>query len=109
MLKTLMAIVLVLAVLGTALPVLAGGDDVYVRGYIRRDGTYVQPRHSAPDGDRSNNWSTQGNFNPYTGQPGTKPLYDSGSGSSYGGFGTHGNSGGYGTEGGGLLAPSRRR
>jgi hypothetical protein len=65
MLKTLMAIVLVLAVLGTALPVLAGGDDVYVRGYIRRDGTYVQPHwRSAPDGDRSDNWSTQGNFQP---------------------------------------------
>jgi hypothetical protein len=46
--------------------------DVYVRPHVRKDGTYVQGHHrSAPDSNPSNNYSTQGNVNPYTGQPGT--------------------------------------
>jgi hypothetical protein len=64
-----------------ATPATAG--DTSVGGYIRRDGTYVQPHYrSAPDGDRSNNWSTRGNVNPYTGQPGTRSPdnFSSGSG-----------------------------
>jgi hypothetical protein len=64
------------------------GGDVSVRGYFRRDGTYVQPHmRSAPDGNFWNNWSTKGNVNPYTGQPGTKttPPPGYGSGRSYGG------------------------
>ena len=48
--------------------------DVHVDGYYRKDGTYVQPHYrSNPDGNPNNNWSTQGNINPYTGQEGTKP------------------------------------
>ena len=36
---------------------------------------------STPDSNRLNNWSTQGNVNPYTGQPGTRsPDSNSGSG-----------------------------
>jgi len=47
--------------------------EVSVRGYYRRDGTYVAPhRRTAADGDFYNNWSTYGNVNPYTGRPGTK-------------------------------------
>jgi hypothetical protein len=47
--------------------------DVFVRGYTRRDGTYVRPHYrSNPDGNVANNWSTRGNVNPYTGQPGTR-------------------------------------
>jgi hypothetical protein len=46
---------------------------VHVRGYTRKDGTYVRPHYrSAPDGNFWNNWSTIGNVNPITGQPGTK-------------------------------------
>jgi hypothetical protein len=77
---------------GLVAPVFAG--DVSVRGYLRRDGTYVQPHmRSAPDGNPYNNWSTKGNANPYTGQPGTRqpkllPNNDSnnlsGFGSGYG-------------------------
>ena len=69
-------------------------DDVFVKGYHRSDGTYV-PSHmrSAPDGNVSNNWSTRGNINPYTGEMGTishglysvpepvilaRPFYDQG-------------------------------
>jgi hypothetical protein len=60
------------------------GGDVSVRGYVRKDGTYVQPHmRSAPDGNTQNNWSTYGNVNPYTGKEGTK--VDPGS-SGYGGY-----------------------
>lgn len=53
------------------------GGDVYVEGYYRRNGTYVQPHYrSAPDGDPSNNWSSRGNVNPYTGSIGTRDPED---------------------------------
>ncbi len=45
---------------------------VSVHGYIRADGSYVQPHYrSAPDGNPYNNWSASGNINPYTGKDGT--------------------------------------
>ena len=48
------------------------GAAVHVRGYVRKDGTYVAPHYrSAPDGNFQNNWSTKGNVNPYTGEDGT--------------------------------------
>lgn len=44
-------------------------EDVYVNGYYRRDGTYVQPHYrSRPDGDPTNNYSYPGNYNPHTGR-----------------------------------------
>jgi hypothetical protein len=47
--------------------------DVYVKGYYKSDGTYVEPHYrSDPDGNFYNNWSTEGNVNPYTGKKGTK-------------------------------------
>jgi hypothetical protein len=48
--------------------------DTWVNGYTRKDGTYV-PGHwrSDPNTTRNDNYSTEGNVNPYTGQPGTKP------------------------------------
>lgn len=62
--------VLVLTVTGAA------ARDTYTKGYVRSDGTYVQPHYSsAPDGNRFNNYSTQGNSNPYTGQSGTVDPY----------------------------------
>jgi len=46
---------------------------VRVKGYTRKDGTYVAPHvRSRPDGNFDNNWSTKGNVNPYTGKPGTR-------------------------------------
>lgn len=46
--------------------------QVQVRGYMRQDGTYVQPYvRTRPDYTPLNNYSTQGNYNPYTGQAGT--------------------------------------
>lgn len=58
--------------------------DVYVHGYYRKDGTYVQPHYrSNPNSTRNDNWTTRGNVNPYTGKVGTRapePSY----GGSYG-------------------------
>lgn len=53
-------------------------SSTHVRGYHRKDGTYVAPhRRTTPDSSRSNNWSTRGNVNPYTGREGTKDPYSS--------------------------------
>lgn len=47
--------------------------DVSVRGYQRSDGTYVKPHYRSPEnGMQQDNFSTRGNFNPYTGKPGSK-------------------------------------
>jgi hypothetical protein len=49
------------------------GSETSVRGYTRKDGTYVAPhQRTTPDKSKSNNWSTKGNVNPHTGKPGTK-------------------------------------
>ena len=44
-------------------------QDVYVSGNGDRQGYY----RTSPDGTVNNNYSTQGNTNPYTGKPGTRP------------------------------------
>jgi hypothetical protein len=45
---------------------------VRTRGYVRKNGTYVAPHNrTSPDHSKSNNWSTKGNVNPYTGKRGT--------------------------------------
>lgn len=57
-----------------ALALVASGafaDETYVRGHTTKDGTYVAPHYrTTPDSSRGNNWSTEGNVNPHTGQPG---------------------------------------
>jgi hypothetical protein len=61
---------LVIALVAFCLPVVAAlGADVYVKGYYRKNGTYVQPHYrSGPDGNPYNNYSFPGNVNPYTGE-----------------------------------------
>jgi|SRR4051812_2173712 len=54
----------------------AASADEFVNGYFRQNGTYVAPHmRSSPDGNPFNNYSTQGNTNPYTGVPGTHNPY----------------------------------
>ncbi|MCI1272840.1 MAG: hypothetical protein LKG27_00190 [Clostridiaceae bacterium] len=49
----------------------------YVNGYMRRDGTYVQGyNRSTPNETRLDNYSTRGNYNPYTGKEGTVNPYN---------------------------------
>lgn len=56
-----------------ASPVLA---DVFVHGYVRWDGTYVQPYwRSDPDRIPYNNFSYPGNVNSYTGKIAPGILY----------------------------------
>ena len=56
----------------------AASADEYVNGYYRSNGTYVQPHYrSSPNGTTLDNYSTKGNVNPYTGQPGTRNPYPS--------------------------------
>ncbi|WP_323668723.1 hypothetical protein [Aliarcobacter butzleri] len=51
--------------------------DQYVNGHYRSDGSYVNGYYrSSPDSTKSNNFSTYGNTNPYTGEAGTKKYND---------------------------------
>lgn len=62
------ASVILLAALSTAV-----FADTYVQGHYRKDGTYVQPHYrSDANSTTYDNYSTQGNVNPYTGKAGTK-------------------------------------
>jgi hypothetical protein len=50
--------------------------QVYVRPHVTKNGTYVEGyQRTAPDSNLHNNYSTQGNTNPYTGQQGTVDPY----------------------------------
>lgn len=63
------------AFLAPTVDAMAGGkggksssDSASVRGYYRKDGTYVRPHtRSAPDGNPYNNYGFPGNYNPNTG------------------------------------------
>jgi hypothetical protein len=73
-----------------------------VRGYYRKDGTYVQPhQRTNPDGNPFNNYSFPGNYNPNIGKvtPGDPQRYldryYGGQGNS--GYGSQGSSGRPGT------------
>lgn len=47
-----------------------------VRGTVRKDGTYVATHvRTAPNKTKTDNYSTKGNTNPYTGKKGTKNPY----------------------------------
>lgn len=57
-----------------ALPALA--QDHYIKGYIKKDGTYVAPSYATnPNSTKLDNYSTLGNVNPYTGIAGTRSPY----------------------------------
>lgn len=50
--------------------------QTYTKGYIKQNGTYVAPSYrTTPDNTKLNNYSTQGNYNPYSGSKGTKSPY----------------------------------
>jgi hypothetical protein len=57
----------------------SSGSSVHVEGHTTKDGKYVPPHErSKPDGNFSNNWSTKGNVNPFTGREGTRVTPPSG-------------------------------
>ena len=60
-------------VLGVLAYITSSAADQYVRGYMKRDGTYVSPHwRSSPNSSYNDNWSVRPNINPYTGQLGTR-------------------------------------
>lgn len=64
---------IVLAAALVALTAVSSFADEYVRGYQKSNGTYVQPyQRTEPDSRRDNNYSSQGNTNPYTGERGSQ-------------------------------------
>jgi hypothetical protein len=66
MMKQLMAYIL----LAIAAPVFSASSHS-VKGYTKKDGTYVQPhKQTNPDQLRRNNYSSEGNYNPNTGKEG---------------------------------------
>jgi len=71
--KFMMLMIFVVMLLGL-LPLQAEAQSNHrVRGYVTRGGVYVQPhRATNPDRSRFNNYSTRGNYNPYTGKIGTR-------------------------------------
>lgn len=72
--KIKLLILLLTLIMLVNLPAIA---DTYVRGYTRRDGTYVNGYYrSSPNHTRLDNYSTRGNYNPYTGKTGTVNPYN---------------------------------
>jgi hypothetical protein len=75
-------IALAVLALGFAAPVMAQSPQLR-SGHVTRQGTYVPPSYTTrPDSSRSNNYSTRGNSNPFTGQRGYRsptPSYGGGS------------------------------
>ena len=70
--KFLFLFLALLITFSSAIAQIKSSSDVYVRGYTRKDGTYVQPHYrSAPNYTNRDNFSTKGNINPYTGKKGT--------------------------------------
>jgi hypothetical protein len=60
-------------------PAITASAETSVGGYVRKDGTYVPPyTRSSPNSTNRDNFSTQGNRNPYTGSAGSRaPDYSS--------------------------------
>ena len=74
------ALVLCSTVLGFTLVSGEAIAQTYVGGYYRSNGTYVKPHYrSRQNSTQSDNYSTYGNYNPYTGKKGYKTcgLYGS--------------------------------
>lgn len=60
-------------------------NTITTSGYYRSNGTYVAPAvKTAPDNTNTNNFSTKGNTNPYTGSSGTRAADYSPAASNYG-------------------------
>jgi len=65
-----MKLILILALIAVGSTAFAADS---VRGHTRKDGTYVQPHmRTEPNQYKFDNYSSQGNVNPYTGQAGSQ-------------------------------------
>lgn len=51
----------------------AVAKDTYVKGHVTKKGVYIPGHHrTTPNSSKNDNYSTQGNTNPYTGKKGTR-------------------------------------
>ncbi|MCI0529178.1 MAG: hypothetical protein L0Y56_17215 [Nitrospira sp.] len=75
-----LVLILLISLFIPLIPLIAS-SQVKVKGYTRKDGTYVQPHErTSPNKTKMDNYSTKGNTNPHTGKNGTKdPFPESGS------------------------------
>ena len=73
--KYLFAGIALVSLLLIAAPAYA--KTVKVKGYFKPStGSYVMPSYrSSPNKTKLDNYSTKGNYNPYSGKTGTKNLY----------------------------------
>ena len=75
----------ILVLLALLLTIFSAFADTYVNGYYKKDGTYVNGyTRSSPNSTNTDNYSTQGNSNPYTGSQGTRAQDYSPQAQSYG-------------------------
>lgn len=52
-------------------------EKVYVKPYVNKNGEYVEGHYrTSPNNNAYDNWSTKGNYNPYTGKSGDQNPYD---------------------------------
>jgi hypothetical protein len=64
--------------------------QTYVSPYVKKDGTFVEGHFkSAPNSTKTDNYSSQGNINPYTGKEGTADPYKPSQPSTSSTYGTH--------------------
>jgi hypothetical protein len=69
--KLLFGLILLLLIPFTIIGQSRSSSDVYVKGYVKKNGTVVPGYYrSAPNNTNRDNFSTKGNINPYTGSKG---------------------------------------
>ena len=68
--KMIVSILISLALITSTLPAYAA---TRVKGYTTKKGTYIQPHYrSSSNSKKYDNYSSKGNYNPYTGKKGSK-------------------------------------
>lgn len=75
--KKILATFLLLFIMSLGFFSVAEAYTVKVRGYYKSStGNYVMPSYrTSPNNTKLDNWSTKGNYNPYTGKKGYKSLW----------------------------------
>jgi len=74
--KKIIAIFLAIMFVFSGFFYFADARTIRVKGYTKKSRTYVMPHYkTSPDRTRINNYSTKGNYNPYTGKKGTQPIF----------------------------------
>lgn len=75
--KAIVSFLVFVFIASSALFMVPSGAEaaVRVRGYYKKSGTYVAPSYrSTPNKTKLDNYSTKGNYNPYSGKIGTKKI-----------------------------------